>query len=83
MGSLAKTTSLRAMAPFEKNEKTTQQDQAVLKAELERFKLRCAELETLIGAVHEDDISSVVGPKASRDRGHENVFLFVPNLIGT
>lgn len=76
------------MSPAEVDEKTVLQDPTNplapmgLKAELEYYKAKCHKLELATEIGEEGDVWETE-PGTPKERGHDNVWLFVPNLIGT
>lgn len=79
MGSIPETPSLNtriAMAPVAaKGQVNGEEDQSALKIQLD--------LENHVGSVHVDDLLGAAEPMVLRTAKQENVFLFIPNLIGT
>lgn len=81
-------TNSYSMSPAELDEKTGLQDHttpldpANLLAELEYYKNKCRELEQATGP-KEEPYDWGFEPEPPKKRGHDIVWLFVPNLIGT
>jgi hypothetical protein len=75
------------MSPAELDEKTVLQDPTVpsdpigLQAELEYYKRKCRELERAT-EIKEDTYVWHAETETCKKRGHDNVWLFVRNLIG-
>jgi hypothetical protein len=76
------------MSPAEVGEKTVLQDPTVpldpigLKAELKYYKAKCRKLE-LATEIKEEGYVWDTETEALTELGHDNVWPFVPNLIGT